>query len=147
MSDHRDRDPLDEFRDDFAHRIAQDGGSSAHSWRTRALAVVAGLGVLAGSGVALATVVDNPTPGDPPTAQDNALVGYVNLGTGELIRCPDGEPLAKRAGAEGPPTCANGAIPEAYTAQLAEFERWADEHAEFGRPVEDGPVFAVVLDE
>ncbi len=135
---------LDEFRDQFVRAIEKQP-PRRKLLRRRAVGALAGVLVVGGSAVAVAEVVDTPTPGDPPVLKKDTRIGFVNLETNELIRCPDGEPLMKTIDRE--PKCNDGSVPEVFREQLVALERWWSKNAEFAQPVSDGPVFAIELDE
>jgi hypothetical protein len=134
---------LREFRDQFVQTIGKQP-PRRKLLRKRAAGALAGVLVVGGSAVAVAEVVNVPTPGDPPVLKKDTIIGFVNLETNELIRCPDGELLVKTKDREA--KCDDGSVPDVFREQLAALELWSKD-AEFGRPISSGPVFAVKLDE
>ena len=134
---------IETFRDQLVRAIEKQP-SRRKQLRRRAIGALAGLLAVGGSAVAVGQVVKFPTPDDIPVLTKTNTIGFIDLRTNELIRCPDGEPLVRTR--ERKAICDDGSVPEVYREQLAAFEEWSENHAEFGRPVSDGPDFAVVLD-
>ena len=118
-----------------------------------AVALPAGAGIAVASGLIDLTI--NPPPfkvidnGGPPVVGvfPGDVVGYLDLATGELITCPDGEPLQRRYG-ETNPHCSDGSVPPTYVAQTKALRAWEQAHA-IGtadpQPAENGPNFQVIL--
>lgn len=136
---------LDEFRDQFVRAIEKQP-PRRKLLRRRTIGALAGVLVVGGSAVAVAEVVTYTTPSEEIAilTKTNTL-GFINLETNELIRCPDGEPLIETY--EKAAKCDDGSVPEVFREQVAAFERWSENEAEFAQPVSDGPDFAVELDE
>lgn len=145
MSTEEDRPArgLEEFRDQFVRAIGEQP-PRRKLLRRRAIGALAGVLAIGGSAVAVAQVVKVPTPEDIPVLTKTNTIGFIDLRTNELIRCPDGEPLIETFETEA--KCGDGSVPEVFREQLAAFEKWAETHAEFGQPVSAGPDFAVELD-
>lgn len=135
---------IEEFRNQFVRAIGRQP-SRRKVLRLRAVAALAGVLAVGGSAVAVAQVIKIPLPDDIPVLTETNTIGYIDLRTNELIRCPDGEPLTRTHETE--PKCDDGSVPEVFQKQMAAFEKWARDDAKFGQPVSDGPDFAVELDE
>lgn len=118
-------------------------------WRRRLLGPLIALLVVAGAGGATAAVVHQINkPEMPPFAGESH--GYVDLETGEPIRCPDGELLTYTpppgTSDYGPASCADGSVPIAYQEQRQALLDYMNT-AEFGTPVARGPWFAFELED
>lgn len=90
---------------------------------------------------------DGGPPFELPTAGD--VVGYVDLGTGQPILCPDGKALKLSVSSNADlirgPSCANGSVPETYVRQERAWREWLNT----GAPdlAANGPNFQVILEQ
>lgn len=119
-----------------------------------ALPVGAGIAVASGSLSKDAPSVSHPVyelaidDGGPPMqgVGPGGVVGYLDLGTGELINCPDGNPLTRKYG-ERQPICPDGTTPARYVEQEAAWEQFLgeQENSATPEPPENGPNFQVNL--
>ena len=127
------------------------------------LAALAGLLIVGGAGVAVAEIAGDDSKVatfDPATQtyepnypQAGATVGYIDLKTGDPIRCADGrllifEPPPGNVVTPGYPRgafCEDGSRPEVFQQQMEEFKEFANT-GPAGTPVVDGPNFSVALE-
>jgi len=121
-----------------------------------ALALPAGAGIAVAAGLTGGSDKIDPPPfvavddGGPPVVGvfPGDVVGYLDLDTGRLITCPDGQPLTRAFG-ERDPSCSDDSVPEKYREQSEALEEWEVAHAvdqPDPQPAENGPNFQVILD-
>lgn len=100
------------------------------------------------TGAAMAGIVPRLAGPDLPPYQGEPHA-YMNLATGEPIRCPDGK-LLTYTPPEGSsdyddPKCSDGSVPAVYQRQLEDLIRYS-QGAEFGSWAGQGPRFAYSLE-
>lgn len=152
-------------------RAARDNPRARSGWLDRvprriAVPLAVALALPVGAGIAFASVSltgDKDAPsvskpvyepavadGGPPMQGVNPgdVVGYLDLDTGQLIACPDGDPLTRAYG-ERQPACSDGSIPEKYTSQEAVWEQFLSEQENSAtpQPPENGPNFQILLNQ
>jgi len=134
---------VEHWRGEFMQAAAKHA-SQRSSWRRRLLAPLVAIVVIGSASVAVAEIAGRiGSPELPP--YEGETHAYLNLATGDPIRCPDGELLTYTP----PPgtteyadaKCADGSVPSVYQRQLDALNQYA-QNAEFGSPASEGPRFA-----